>query len=57
VSPIAIYVSVLCVVLLVCVGAMVFNQPPVRSCPQCERRVRQDARICRRCGYRLVKPI
>jgi predicted amidophosphoribosyltransferase len=53
VSPVAAYILVFTTVIVVCILTNILHKPSMRSCPQCGKPVRMDARRCRRCRYRF----
>ena len=54
IAPVTAYALVLVTVVVICVIANILHRPPMRDCPQCGERVRQDARRCRHCRYQFV---
>ena len=52
-GPLAIYISILVVLLIVSILARVFRHVPTRTCPLCDAKVELGRARCQVCHYRF----
>lgn len=53
-GPLAIYISVIVVLLLLSIAVRIWKHAPTRKCPQCDAQVEIGRAACQICAYRFT---